>query len=247
VGALGLTPPEASGRSPSQAALERVQARALAERPGWLYYLGWACALAMLAWAWRGAEIRPLDLVRDSGNIATYARDFFPPDFRDWRIYVREMLVTLHIAVWGTLLAIVAAASALPGRVLWAGTGGLAGALGGGATISARTNDDTAGQDNAFTRGLVVHGVAGDFVVLVRHHDAAAGRHRLEACLLRLWDIRRGRAGLVGRSAALVENVQLLRFKDRIALAGDDATAEEGRFACIVDIELLGRHVDRLT
>jgi phosphonate transport system permease protein len=109
VGALGLTPPEASGRSPSQAALERVQARALAERPGWLYYLGWACALAMLAWAWRGAEIRPLDLVRDSGNIATYARDFFPPDFRDWRIYVREMLVTLHIAVWGTLLAIVAA------------------------------------------------------------------------------------------------------------------------------------------
>jgi phosphonate transport system permease protein len=86
-----------------------VRARALEQRRGWLYYAAWACALGLLAWAWRGAEIRPLDLLRDSGNIATYASDFFPPDFRDWRIYVREMLVTLHIALWGTLLAIVAA------------------------------------------------------------------------------------------------------------------------------------------
>ena len=45
------------------------------------------------------AEIRPLDLVKDSGNIATYARDFFPPDFRDWRIYLREWLPCLHIAL----------------------------------------------------------------------------------------------------------------------------------------------------
>jgi len=47
--------------------------------------------------------------VKDSGNIATYARDFFPPDFRDWRIYLREMVVTIHIALWGTLLAVLAA------------------------------------------------------------------------------------------------------------------------------------------
>ncbi|HTP71698.1 MAG TPA: phosphonate ABC transporter, permease protein PhnE [Burkholderiaceae bacterium] len=74
-----------------------------------MYYAGWALALAFLAWAWRGAEIRPFDLLRDSGNIGTYARDFFPPDFSDWRIYVHEMVVTIHIAVWGTLFAVVAA------------------------------------------------------------------------------------------------------------------------------------------
>ena len=83
--------------------------RARAQRPGWLHYLGWAVIAIVLAWAWRGAEIRPFDLVRDSGNITTYARDFFPPDFRDWRIYAREMVVTLQIALWGTLLALVAA------------------------------------------------------------------------------------------------------------------------------------------
>lgn len=63
----------------------------------------------VLAWAWQGAEIRPLALIADAGNMATYASDFFPPDFKDWRIYVKEMIVTLHIALWGTALAILAA------------------------------------------------------------------------------------------------------------------------------------------
>ncbi|MEI8265711.1 MAG: phosphonate ABC transporter, permease protein PhnE [Betaproteobacteria bacterium] len=95
--------------APSPQSLRVLQERAAAQRPGWLYYAGWAAALAFLGWAWKGAEIRPLDLIRDSGNIVTYLSDFFPPDFRDWRIYLGEMLVTLHIAVWGTLLAVLAA------------------------------------------------------------------------------------------------------------------------------------------
>jgi len=93
----------------SAESLARIEARAAAERPGWLYYLGWALAIGLLAWAWRGAEIRPLDLLRDSGNIGTYASEFFPPDFTDWRIYAREMLITVHIALWGTVLAVLAA------------------------------------------------------------------------------------------------------------------------------------------
>ena len=97
------------GAEPSAQSLRVLQERAAAQRPGWLYYAGWAAALAFLGWAWKGAEIRPLDLVRDAGNIATYLSDFFPPDFRDWRIYLNEMVVTLHIAVWGTLLALLAA------------------------------------------------------------------------------------------------------------------------------------------
>jgi phosphonate transport system permease protein len=94
---------------PSAGALERIALRAAADRRGWLYYATWALALCILAWAWRGAEIRPLDFLRDSGNIGTYASEFFPPDFSDWRIYMREMLITLHIALWGTLLAVFAA------------------------------------------------------------------------------------------------------------------------------------------
>jgi phosphonate transport system permease protein len=70
---------------------------------------GWAAFLIFLGWAWTGAEMRPLDLFRDSGNMAKYASDFFPPDFRDWEIYLKEMIVTLHIAVWGTVLAIICA------------------------------------------------------------------------------------------------------------------------------------------
>jgi phosphonate transport system permease protein len=94
----------------TDAALTAVLARREADlRRGWTWYAGWAAALLVLAWAWQGAEIRPADLVRDSGNMATYAADFFPPDFRDWRLYAREMIVTVHIAIWGTLLALVAA------------------------------------------------------------------------------------------------------------------------------------------
>ena len=52
-------------------------------------------AMALVfAWAWQGAEMRPLDLWRDAGNMATYGREFFPPDFSDWRLYLKEMVVT---------------------------------------------------------------------------------------------------------------------------------------------------------
>jgi phosphonate transport system permease protein len=95
--------------APSTASLARVAERAAAERPGWMHHVGWALLVLVLAWAWHGAEIRPLDLVRDSANIGTYASEFFPPDFTDWRIYASEMVITVHIAIWGTLLAVVAA------------------------------------------------------------------------------------------------------------------------------------------
>lgn len=69
----------------------------------------WALGLALLTWAWKGADMRPLDLFRDSGNMAQFTRDFFPPNFRDWRLYLEEMIVTFHIAVWGTVLSVICA------------------------------------------------------------------------------------------------------------------------------------------
>ncbi len=67
----------------------------------------WGVALALLAASWRSADMRPLDLVRDSGNMVTYAADFFPPNFDQWRFYLEEMGVTLAIALWGTVLAVI--------------------------------------------------------------------------------------------------------------------------------------------
>jgi phosphonate transport system permease protein len=75
-------------------------------RPSLARTLGWGAALGVLLWAWQGADIRPLDLFRDSGNMAELAGDFFPPNFRDWKVYVREMVITVQIAIWGTVLAV---------------------------------------------------------------------------------------------------------------------------------------------
>ncbi|MEC5397519.1 phosphonate ABC transporter, permease protein PhnE [Uliginosibacterium sp. H1] len=74
-----------------------------------LTLLVWGLVLGAFAWAWQGADIRPGALFADSANMAEFAADFFPPDFTDWRVYVEEMIVTVHIAMWGTLLAVVCA------------------------------------------------------------------------------------------------------------------------------------------
>jgi phosphonate transport system permease protein len=71
--------------------------------------LAWGVLAALLAASWKGADMRPADLVRDSGNMVQDAASFFPPNFHDWRYYLQEMLVTIQIALWGTVLAVVCA------------------------------------------------------------------------------------------------------------------------------------------
>lgn len=80
-----------------------------ARGPGLMKPLTWAALAVALAWSWNGAGIKPLELARYSGNIVTLIRDFFPPDFSEWRSYVSEMVLTVQIALWGTGLAIVCA------------------------------------------------------------------------------------------------------------------------------------------
>lgn len=79
------------------------------QKSAWLKLIGWGLFLALLGWSWQGAEMKPLTLIRDAGNMATFAADFFPPDFSDWELYLAEMLITVQIALWGTVLAIVCA------------------------------------------------------------------------------------------------------------------------------------------
>lgn len=71
--------------------------------------LAWGALAALLAASWQGADMRPGDLLRDSGNMVKFLGDFFPPDFRNWRHHLREMRVTLQIALWGTALAVLCA------------------------------------------------------------------------------------------------------------------------------------------
>ncbi|WP_432453937.1 phosphonate ABC transporter, permease protein PhnE [Agarivorans sp. QJM3NY_29] len=78
-------------------------------RPSWLTLSIWALVLAGLSWSWQGAEIAPMKLYNDAGNMAELASDFFPPDFSDLSYYLEEMLITLHIAIWGTLFSIILA------------------------------------------------------------------------------------------------------------------------------------------
>jgi phosphonate transport system permease protein len=95
-----------------QATLAGVAGRPLAAVAGkrsWVSLAGWVAVIAVLGLSWNAADMRPLDLLSDSGNMGQFARDFFPPDFSDWRIYLHEMLVTLAVAVWGTALSLVCA------------------------------------------------------------------------------------------------------------------------------------------
>ena len=98
-----------AGSPGSPARLEQLQLLAAGQRSPAGVWLGWLALAGLLAWAWQGAEMRPLELIQHADNMRIFASDFFPPDFRDWRLYVREMVVTVHIALWGTALAVVAA------------------------------------------------------------------------------------------------------------------------------------------
>ncbi len=65
--------------------------------------------MAALGWAYDGAEIAPGKLLANRQNIADFAKEFAVPNFSDWREYVREMVVTVQMAIWGTFLAMVLA------------------------------------------------------------------------------------------------------------------------------------------
>jgi phosphonate transport system permease protein len=61
------------------------------------------------------ASIGPVELRRlpllftNSGNTQDFGRDFFNPDFSQWRVYVAQMWLTVQMALWGTVLAMLIA------------------------------------------------------------------------------------------------------------------------------------------
>jgi phosphonate transport system permease protein len=96
-------------RSTPPATPSREVLAAAAGKRSWTSLLGWIVVIGVLGLSWHAADMRPLDLLTDSGNMGQFAKDFFPPDFSEWRTYLHEMGVTLAVAVWGTALSIVCA------------------------------------------------------------------------------------------------------------------------------------------
>lgn len=88
--------------------LSTVQTLAGVRKPfNWVAAISWVVLFSLLGWGWDAAEINPLVLITESGNMAEFAADFFPPDFSDIGFYLEEMVTTLHIALWGTVLSVI--------------------------------------------------------------------------------------------------------------------------------------------
>jgi phosphonate transport system permease protein len=60
----------------------------------------------LFAWAGRVIELRPLELLRDIGNVGVFLRGYLHPSFAHVDEYAWQCVVTVCIALWGTLLAL---------------------------------------------------------------------------------------------------------------------------------------------
>lgn len=69
----------------------------------------WTILAIALMWAWEGADMRPMALYEDAANMAAFVDGFFPPDFYEWPTLLEEMIITVQIAIWGTVLSVVCA------------------------------------------------------------------------------------------------------------------------------------------
>jgi phosphonate transport system permease protein len=86
-----------TGPAPSAPPLASTRGRRLAV----LLALGVVLGLAA-----RVIELRPLELARDVGNIGVFLRGYLQPSFANVGEYTWQCVVTVCIALWGTLLAI---------------------------------------------------------------------------------------------------------------------------------------------
>jgi phosphonate transport system permease protein len=80
--------------------------RATSRRRNLIVLLG---AVVLMAAAARVIELRPLELVRDVGNIGRFLQGYLHPSFANVGEYAWQCVVTVCIALWGTLLAIAVA------------------------------------------------------------------------------------------------------------------------------------------
>ena len=71
--------------------------------------LGTLAMAVALGWAAQVIELRPLELLRDLGNIGVFLKGYLNPSFTHVGIYAWQCVITVCIALWGTVMAIVIA------------------------------------------------------------------------------------------------------------------------------------------
>lgn len=66
-------------------------------------------AIAILIYSGQKSDLSFIELAQGSGNMVEYISRYFPPDFTDWRFYLSDILETVGMGVWGTLMAAIVA------------------------------------------------------------------------------------------------------------------------------------------
>ncbi|MBQ1543103.1 phosphonate ABC transporter, permease protein PhnE [Caulobacter sp. CCUG 60055] len=70
----------------------------------------WGGLAVLLIVSFGPVELKKLPLLfSNSQNMQEFGRSFLHPDFTNWKIYISAMWLTIQIALWGTLLAILLA------------------------------------------------------------------------------------------------------------------------------------------
>jgi phosphonate transport system permease protein len=59
-----------------------------------------------LGWAAQVIELRPLELLRDVGNIGVFLKGYLHPSLAHVRLYAWQCVITICIALWGTAMAV---------------------------------------------------------------------------------------------------------------------------------------------
>jgi phosphonate transport system permease protein len=71
--------------------------------------LGTLTMAVALGWAAQVIELRPVELLRDIGNIGVFLNGFLHPSLAHVEMYAWQCMVTICIALWGTVMASVIA------------------------------------------------------------------------------------------------------------------------------------------
>ena len=66
-------------------------------------------AIAILIYAGQKSDLSFVELVQGGSNMTEYVSRYFPPDFTDWRFYLSDILETIGMGIWGTLMAAIIA------------------------------------------------------------------------------------------------------------------------------------------
>jgi phosphonate transport system permease protein len=70
----------------------------------------WGGVLVLLLIAFEPVQMRRLPLLfENSANMRQFGAAFLHPDFTHWKLYIAQMWLTVQIALWGTVLAVVLA------------------------------------------------------------------------------------------------------------------------------------------